>query len=165
MLKSVALSVVVAGLAIPSMASAAPRQPSTLVYSLTEADLRDLVLAEGHTIDKIHPFDAPSVRGKTKDGLLFVITGTACDKGTVKGCQGAMMQVRYDSDDAVTLQKMGDANMAQAAVSSWWDQNEKTVGFTRYVVLDDGVTWMNLRRNLQVLISIQAQALKKIWPD
>lgn len=164
MLKTIALSLAAVVSAAP-LAAAPTRPAGQLIYSLTESDLGDLVVAEGHTIDKVHPFDSPSVRGKTKDGVLFVIVGTACKSATVSGCQGAMMQVRYDSDSAVTLQKLNDANMAQAAVSSWWDQPEKTVGFTRYVVLDDGITWMNLRQNLRVMLSIQAQALKKVWPN
>ena len=76
-----------------------------------------------------------------------------------------MMQVRYDANDKVTLEGMNNANMAEAALSSRWDRTEKTVGFTRYVVLDDGVTWMNVRQNLRVLLSIQAQAVKKVWPE
>lgn len=145
--------------------SGASRTDKGMVYSVTEDDLRALVEVEGHTVDKIHPMDMPSVRGKTKDGLKFLLMGTACDKNGVKGCQGIMMQVRYDSDDAVTVAKINDANINQAAVSTWWDQDNKTVGFTRYVVLDDGVTWLNARRNLRVMLAITKVALKKIWPD
>lgn len=145
--------------------SGASRTDKGMVYSVTEDDLRALVVAEGHTIDKIHPLDLPSVRGKTKDGLKFLLMGTACDKNGVKGCRGIMMQVRYDADDAVTLARINDANMDQAAVSTWWDQGEKTVGFTRYVVLDDGATWLNVRQNIRVLLAIQKQAQKKIWKD
>lgn len=141
------------------------RAPGAIVKSVTEADLKALVLAEGHTVEKVHPLDEPSVRGKTKDGLKFILIGTACDKSGVAGCQGIMMQVRYDSDDEVTTEKVNAANLKEAAISTWWDKSSKTFGFTRYVVLDDGVTWMNVRRNLQVLLSIEPVALKAIWPD
>jgi hypothetical protein len=138
---------------------------TSLVTSVTEADLRELVIVEGDTVDEMHPFEAPSVRGKTKDGHLFVLVGTACDKNGVKGCQGIMMQVRYDADDRVTLEGMNSANLKEAALSSWWDKSDKTIGFTRYVVLDDGVTWMNIRQNLRVLLSIEPTAMAQIWPD
>ena len=134
-------------------AAAAPAN-TRVVTSVTEADLAALIGAEGHTVDATHPFEAPSMRGKTKDGLLFVLIGTACDKNGVPGCQGIMMQIRYDSDDRVTTDRLNDSNIAEAALSAWWDRGEKTVGFTRYVVLDDGVTWMNIRQNLRVLLSI-----------
>ena len=144
---------------------AAVRAPTALVKSVTEADLRTLVLAEGYTIDAMHPFEKPSVRGKTKDGHVFVLIGTACGAKGVPGCQGIMMQVRYDADDKVTLDGMNDANMKEAALSSWWDKPDKTVGFTRYVVLDDGVTWMNVRQNLRVLLAIEPKAAKQVWPN
>ena len=144
---------------------AAPaRASTTIVKWVTEADLRALVLAEGHTIDAMHPFEAPSVRGKTKEGLVFVLIGTACDVKGVSGCQGVMMQVRYDSDDTVTADGINKANLKEAAISTWWDKEDKTVGFTRYVVLDDGITWLNLRQNLRVLFSVQAAANKEAFP-
>ena len=145
-------------------AAATARAPTALVKSITEADLRALVLAEGATVDAMHPLDAPSVRGKTKDGHLFVLIGTACDMNGIPGCRGIMMQVRYDADELVTLEGLNKANMSEAAVSSWWDKPNKTVGFTRYVVLDDGVTWINIRQNLRVLLSIEPKAAKQIWP-
>ena len=143
----------------------APARASTsIVKTVNEADLRALVLTEGHTVDAMHPFESPSVRGKTKDGLLFVLIGTACDIEGVPGCQGVMMQVRFDSDDTVTVAGINQANLKEAALSTWWDKEEKTVGFTRYVVLDDGITWLNLRQNLRVLIDVQADANKHVFP-
>lgn len=145
--------------------AAVARTPASIVKSVTEPDLRALVLAEGHTIDEMHPFEAPSVRGKTKEGLLFVVIGTACDKEGVPGCQGVMMQVRYDADSRVTMDAISNANRSEAALSSWWDRDTKTVGFTRYVVLDGGITWMNLRQNLRVLINVQGSGYKYAFPD
>lgn len=144
-----------AGSGIGAMAANASPANSRIVKSVVEKDLEALVLAEGDTIDAKHPFDSPSVRGKTEDGLLYVLIGTACDANGVPGCQGIMMQVRYDEDDKVTWERLGKANLNEAALSAWWDQEDDTVGFTRYVVLDDGVTWMNIRQNLRVLLSIQ----------
>lgn len=169
----VPLLVTVAALSISGTAQAqsnvrsvaAERAPTALVKSVTEADLRALVLAEGATVDEMHPFEAPSVRGKTKQGHLFLLVGTACDKDGVPGCRGIMMQVRYDADGLVTLEGMNKANINEAALSSWWDKPNKTIGFTRYVVLDDGVTWMNIRQNLRVLLSIEPKAAKYVWPD
>lgn len=142
--------------------AAAPKNP--IVKSVVEEDLRQLVIDEGHTVDEMHPFDAPSVRGKTSDGLLFVLIGTACDKNGVPGCQGVMMQIRYDDDERVNDSVILDANLKKAAVTTWWDKDDKTVGFTRYVVLDDGITKMNLRQNLRVMLSVTKEAVKIVWP-
>ena len=97
--------------------------------------------------------------------VFFVLIGTACDIGKVKGCQGTMMQVRYDDDESVTLEGVNKANMEEAAIGTWWDKEDKTVGFTRYVVMDDGVTWLNLRQNLRVLLDVQASTLKYVFPE
>jgi hypothetical protein len=157
--------VAVSGTAQAQSQVAQPGPSATSIHSvIVEADLATLVRQEGHTIDKIHPFEAPSVRGKTSDGLLFVVIGTACDKNGVPGCQGIMMQVRYDSDDRVTTDRLNQSNMAEAALSAWWDRDDKTVGFTRYVVLDNGVTWMNIRQNLRVLLSIVPKAQEYVFP-
>ena len=159
------LGALVLGCAALTLPTAAPAQNGRIVKSVVESDLAALVRAEGHTIDETHPFEAPSVRGKTKDGLLFVLIGTACDANGVPGCQGIMMQVRYDSDERVTTDGVNQANLQEAALSSWWDKDDKTVGFTRYVVLDDGVTWMNIRQNLRVLLSIQDNAQGYVFKD
>lgn len=157
------IALMIAGAALSVTAAQAGAQNTRIVKSVTEKDLEALVVAEGHTIDAKHPFEAPSVRGKTADGLLYVLIGTACDAQGVPGCQGIMMQVRYDEDDKVTWERLGKANLNEAALASWWDQEDDTVGFTRYVVLDDGVTWMNIRQNLRVLISIQDNAYAHVF--
>lgn len=146
--------------------AASATTPTRTYGSVTPADLRAIVLAEGHTVDKINAegVDTPNVRGKTKDGKKFLLIGTACDKNGIPGCRGIMMQVRYDSDDRVTTAGVNDSNLHEAALNTWWDQEGKTVGFTRYVVLDDGVTMLNLRQNLRVLLNVSATAQKYVFP-
>lgn len=163
--QSVLLPAVALAAAAGAQAAPAKVADGKVLKAVTESDLQQLVLAEGHTVDELHPFEAPSVRGKTADGLYFLLIGTACDIGKVKGCQGAMMQVRYDDDESVTLEGVNKANMEEAAIGTWWDKEDKTVGFTRYVVMDDGVTWLNLRQNLRVLLDVQASTLKYVFPE
>ncbi|WEK46800.1 MAG: hypothetical protein P0Y56_00490 [Candidatus Andeanibacterium colombiense] len=132
--------------------------------SVTEQDLTEVVTGEGHAVDEAHPFDAPSVQGKTADGLIFVLMGTDCDVRDVPGCQGIMMQVRYDSDESVTIENVNQANLDEAAIATWWDKENETVGFTRYMVLDGGVTWLNIRQNLRVLLSVHGTAVDDVFP-
>jgi hypothetical protein len=140
------------------------KSPTEIVKSVIEADLSALITDEGHVVDEVHPFERPSVRGKTGDGIIFVLVGTACDKNGVAGCQGIMMQVLYDSDERVTTDGVNEANMSEAALSAWWDKTGKTVGFTRYVVLDGGVTYLNIRENLRVLLDVVLNANKFVFP-
>jgi hypothetical protein len=76
-----------------------------------------------------------------------------------------MMQVRFTADDLVTLKGINDANYSEAAVSAWWDETGKIVGFTRFVDLRGGVTWANLKANLRLLIEAQYAAQVSIWPE
>lgn len=136
-----------------------------VITTVTKADLRLLVTLEGHTIIAEDFYDVPSVRGKTKDGLIFQLFGSGCTEETKRGiCSNVLMQIRYDDDARVTLDGINEANFREASVSTWWDQGEKTVGFTRFVVLDGGVTLMNLRHNLRTLIRFVPTVTKYPFP-
>jgi hypothetical protein len=111
----------------------------------------------------MHPFDGPSVRAKTPEGTLYLLIGTACDD-TKSSCLGVMMQVRYDDDERVNFERINEANLQEAAVTTWWDPESDTVGFQRYIVLDDGVTWLNLRQNVRVLLDVSNAASDIVFP-
>lgn len=165
LLSAAALTCATAAQAQNNSTRTTPEVSSSRIFgSVTSVDLRALVVAEGHTVDAIDPVTSPSVRGRTEDGKLFLLIGTACDTDAVPGCLGIMMQMRYDSDESVTFAGVNDANINEASLNTWWDQANNTVGFTRYVVLDDGVSWMNLRQNLRVLLDVSGAALTYVFP-
>jgi hypothetical protein len=148
-----------------AQAPVAQAQSKQTVYTtVTKADLRLLVTLEGHTIIEEDFFDVPSVRAKTKDGLIFQVFGSGCTDGANKRCDSVMMQIRYDDDDRVTYEGINEANWKEALITAWWDQEGKTVGFTRFVVLDGGVTLMNLRQNLRKLFIYVPTVLKYPFP-
>lgn len=146
-------------------ANAGARADSAIVTTLNESDLRALVLAAGDSVDAVQPFDEPSVRGKDKSGLKYLLIGSDCPKASPDRCSSVMMQVRYTADDLVTLKGINDANYSEAGVSTWWDEGGKIVGFTRFVDLRGGVTWANLKANLRLLIEAQYAAQVSIWPE
>lgn len=148
--------------AIPGTAMAA--SDTKVFASVTKDDLVEIVKAEGHTVTEMDPYEAPSLVAKTADGLVFVLIGTACTDEATKQCSGIMMQVHYDSDDTVTLENLNKSNNAQAAVQSYWNTDESLVGFNRYVILDGGVTWLNIRQNLRVLLEIAPIASENVFP-
>jgi hypothetical protein len=76
----------------------------------------------------------------------------------VPGCQGVMMQVRFELPPTTTNETLAAANMDQAALNTWADFGEKTLGFTRYQVLDYGVTMANIRENVNVMLSLVPEA-------
>lgn len=136
-----------------------------LVTGVGENDLRDLVLAAGDTVDALHPLDEPSVRGKTSDGLKYLLVAADCPAGAQTGCESIMMQVRYDADKDVTLKGINDANYNEAAIGTWWYPDNQTVGFTRFVYLKGGVTWANLKANVRMMIDTHYTASASVWPE
>jgi len=136
-----------------------------VVRSVDLEDLKAIAVAEGHEIVEIGGEGDVSLRAVTPDGLIFHMIGTACDTEYAKGCLGLMMQVRYDDDETVTTEAVNNANLAYAAVSTWWDGDSKTVGVTRYVILDGGQRMENLKINLENALALGPLAVEVIWPS
>ena len=135
-----------------------------VVRSVSLEDLKALAVAEGHTITEIGKYGDVSVRAETPDGLIFHLIGTACDTEFSEDCLGFMVQVRYDDDEDVTLEKVNDANLAYAAVSTWWDRESDTLGVTRYIILDGGQRMENLKVNLENALALGPLVADVIWP-
>jgi hypothetical protein len=156
------------GLATPAYAqkdNVGLAAPTRILTSVTEADLRAIVLAQGLTIEMARPHGDVSVQGRTADGLLFVLIGTACADDGVTDCQGVLMQIRHDSDKRVTLENVNRANVDYASITTWWDQSMNTVGFTRYVpLIGGGVTMAYLRQNLQTLFDVEPLPRAIVFP-
>ncbi len=154
-----------AALLVTQVPVAQAQTKQTVLTTVGKSDIRLLFALEGHTITEEDMFDVPSVRGKTKDGLIFQVFGSDCSgSGSAQRCNNLMMQIRYDDDDRVTLDGINKANWEEASITTWWDQDGDTVGFTRFVVLKGGVTMMNLRQNLRSLFTYVPTVLKYPFP-
>jgi hypothetical protein len=135
-----------------------------VVRSVSLEDLKALAVSEGHTITETGGEGDVSVRATNSDGLIFHLIGTACQTEYSEDCLGMMIQVRYDDDEDVTAELINDANLAYAAVSTWWDKDSETVGVTRYVILDGGQRMENLKINLQNALALGPLVADLIWP-
>jgi hypothetical protein len=102
-----------------------------------------------------------SVAAQTESGTNYLLIGTACNVGDVAGCQGVMVQIRFDADASIADERLLRANLAQAAVNTWRDQSG-TIGVTRYVVLDHGITMANLRANVLVLLGLAPSVVQTL---
>lgn len=127
--------------------------PQLVKNSVTTADLRAIVGSLGHEVLESNEAEY-SVTAREKDGATYSLFGTACDVDGVPGCQGINMQVIYTMTPEVTYERVAEANMEQAAVQTWVDFDDDTLGVTRYQVLDYGATMANIRENLVVLLVI-----------
>ena len=134
-----------------------------LVKSVTVEDLKAIVLAEGHTVNWVGKIGPVSVGGKTREGLLFDLIGRACEEPGVVGCLGIAMQVTYDIDSRLTTEKVNLVNSRYWAASVWIDVPGNRLVINRYVILDEGITMLNIRTNLSNALAINANVQKEVW--
>jgi len=166
MRRIIASMAILAAAAMPALAD-----DNAVVKTVNLQQLQAILTEEGYTINSSGDDGAVSVRATdTNDtGLIFNVLGTACDvEGYDPGCLGINMQVRYDADGQETLELINEANLNWAATSAWYsaggtDGNSPTVGITRYVILDGGMTIRNIKDNLVNLLAIAPQAADYIW--
>ncbi len=156
---------------LAALAGSAFADDNRLVKTVSLQDLQTILIEEGHTITSTGDDGAISVRATDTagSGLIFNVLGTACDlEGYDPGCLGINMQVRYDADGQETLERINEANLMWAATSTWYsatgtDGNSPTVGITRYVILDGGMTIRNIKDNLVNLLAIAPQVADYVW--
>lgn len=155
--RALALAGALLAVTAPAAVSAQSYNASTVKKSITVGDLK-AVVKELHTFNSEGDYGETSVVATDEYGIIYLLIGTACDVNGVSGCQGIMMQVRYDIPEGMTYERLAEANLAQAAVNSWADFGDGTLGFTRYQVLDDGVTMANIKANVLVLLDVSSAA-------
>ncbi|MFN4018924.1 MAG: YbjN domain-containing protein [Erythrobacter sp.] len=152
----VAGALALAGLAAP--AAAQDFVADKVVRSVGTAELSAVVGALGHQVLEQGEGEEVAVLAENPDQLKYVLLGTACGVNGVAGCQGVLMQAQFDLPPAATYETVAKANLNYAALNVWIDFEQKSLGFTRYVVLDEGVTMANLRANVEVLLSLIGEA-------
>jgi hypothetical protein len=166
MRRLIASVAVLAAFALPALAD-----DNQLVKTVNLQQLQTILVEEGYQINSTGDDGEVSVRATDVNdtGLIFNLLGTACDvEGYDPGCLGINMQVRYDADGQETLERINDVNLMWAATSAWYsaggvDGMTPTVGITRYVILDGGMTIRNIKDNLLNLLAIAPQAADYIW--
>ncbi len=145
-----------AGCVLLAVAAPVQAQDSRVVETIVESDLVALVAEDGYNLEEITSTDdTPSLVGKTEDGLLFEMRGTACDEEGGFHCHGIEVAVKYNAGDAMTAEKVIAGNLERAAIKVYWDRNNRIVGLTQYIILDGGVTWKNLLENLRITLEVQ----------
>lgn len=152
----VAGALALAGLAAP--AHAQDFVADKVVKSVGTAELSAVVGALGHQVLEQGESKEIVVLAENPEQLKYVLLGTACNVNEVAGCQGVLMQAQFDLPPATTYETVAKANLDFAALNVWVDFEQKSLGFTRYVVLDEGVTMANLRANVEVLLSLISEA-------
>jgi hypothetical protein len=132
--------------------------PSRIVKVVETADLVAAVNSLGDNVIEAD-IDRRAVIAMSPEGLRYVVFGTACDIEDIRGCRGVMIEIRFDSSPEVTAAGVNKANMNEGAILTWLDEEEWTLAFSRYVIVDHGITMANLRENIGVLRAIIPSAM------
>lgn len=143
--------------ATPAIAQEAYK-PDKVIRSIEVEDLVAIVNSLGDSVEEAQD-ENRAVIAQTPEGLRYVVYGTACDAEDVPGCQGVMIQIRYDVPDEATSAGVNQANINEGAIMTWLAEDRSTLAFVRYVVLDHGVTMANLRENIVVLLAVAPSAM------
>ena len=144
--------------ALAAPASAQRYVPGEVKKSVVTEDLAMIVGALGHQVLEQGEADNVLVLAENENQIKYVLLGTACDTNGVPGCQGLLIQAQFELPPATTYETVAQANLQFSALNVWVDFKEKSLGFTRYVVLDEGVTMANLRANVDVLMGLIGEA-------
>ncbi|MCL9982590.1 MAG: YbjN domain-containing protein [Erythrobacter sp.] len=155
-------SIVLAGaLALGTVSAPAAAQqfvPDEIKKSVVNEDLAAVVGALGHQVLEQGEGGNVLVLAENQDQIKYVLLGTACDTNGVTGCQGVLMQAQFELPITTSYETVAQANLQFSALNVWVDFEQKSLGFTRYVVLDEGVTMANLRANVEVLMGLLGDA-------
>ncbi|MBU2607024.1 MAG: YbjN domain-containing protein [Alphaproteobacteria bacterium] len=155
MIKSISLSVLAIGLATAVSAQGAPAiDDSKLVKSVTLADLEVVVASLDHAVVD-RDADNVFIIAEDEDGQKYVLDGTACNE--LGACQGINMFMSYDLTDTISLESLNTASLSYAAVSVW--QSGQSVGVSRYVILDGGMTIANIKANIDTLTALGGKVM------
>lgn len=145
--------------ALAFVAFAAPARAQQFVAgeikkSVVTTDLAAVVGALGHQVLEQGDTDKVLVVAQSAAQIKYVLMGTACDANGLAGCQGMLIQAQFDLPPGTTFESVAQANLQYSALNVWVDIEQKSLGFNRYVVLDEGVTMANLRANVEVLMAL-----------
>jgi len=155
-----------------ALAAPAFADDNRIVKSVSLQDLETILVEEGHTVMSKGDDGAVSVRATDTNGtgLIFNLLGTACGTEYSVDCLGINMQVRYDADGTESLERINAANLMWGATSAWYSADGfdpeavvPTVGISRYVILDGGMTIRNVKDNLANLLAIAPQVADYVW--
>ena len=149
------LALAAAAISLPAFS-----QGSDIITSVTEDSLTAFGEAQGHEVLGYGEAGDVSVRAESDDGIVYYLTGTAC---TDSVCTGINMNARFDANDLVTFEKINDANIRRAAVSVW--KLDNTLGISRYVILDGGMTEENIQINFDNFIAIVPTVIDMFYEE
>lgn len=128
-----------------------------IVTGVTQTDLEALVSTRGHRLVAKGNGGEMFVQAATPEGVEYYLVGASCASEPVPGeaeevevCRGIHMQIRYVGAP-LNLLALNQTNIDIPPLKFWHDG--QSLGISRYVLLDGGVSVGNIGVNLAMLIA------------
>ncbi|MCA8898208.1 MAG: hypothetical protein KDA39_05745 [Hyphomonas sp.] len=136
------------------------RAPDMLIASVRLDDLRLLVDEMDGTFLAAGQNDsgAPFVFARLPDGLTLGIY-TVCTDASATDCRGVEFMAAFGSD--MSEEDVTAIDRTFSAVSVYKSDPE-TVNVSRYVILDHGITWANLKENAAVFEALCSRVADRL---
>lgn len=161
MKKTVLAALAAATLTLGLGAAPAMAAPATYLSDWAPEDMKSVLTEIGAKVtdEGTTSKGMPYIHAESKNGLKFIVFGTACDVGPTKRCRGAEFSTDFtlESDEAVAAKVK---SLDYVAVTIMND-GDKTLNVHRYVIFDYGIARENLKLNLTVFLDIS----EAIWDD
>ncbi len=148
--------IALAGLAVPGAAQI--YKAEQVKTSVTQDDLVAIVGSLGHKVLEQGNVGETFVLAENEQGVSYFLIGTNCAANNVSGCQGILMQARFELPPGTTTETLAATNRDHVALNTSADFEGKTLAFNRYQMLDYGATMANIRLNVEALLGVLAVA-------
>ena len=145
---------------MPEAAPRPSRSPGVLIRHVQLDDLRLIVDEMGGTFLAAGQNDsgAPFVFARLPDGLTLGIY-TVCADAAASDCRGVEFMAAFGS--VMSYEQVTEIDRAFSAVSVY-KADRDTVNVSRYVILDQGITWGNLIENVAVFDALCSKVAERL---
>ena len=145
------------------LTGAAPRpsrSPDVLISNVSLDDLRLLVDEMGGAFlaAAVNDTGSPFVFARLPDGLTLGIYSVCADEAATD-CRGIEFMAAFGSN--MGYDQVSEIDQAFSAVSIY-KADADTVHVSRYVILDDGITWGNLLENAAVFDALCSKVAQRM---
>ncbi|MEZ6001815.1 hypothetical protein [Hyphomonas sp.] len=145
---------------MPETAPRVTRAPSVLIRNVQLDDLRLIIDEMGGTFLAAGQNDsgAPFVFARLPDGLTLGIYSICADQAATD-CRGVEFMAAFGS--ILSYEQVTEIDRAFSAVSVY-KADPDTVNVSRYVILDQGITWGNLIENAAVFDALCSKVAERL---
>lgn len=126
--------------------------------AVTQDDLVVIVGSLGHQVMEQGTGSEIFVLAEDPAGTSYFLIGAGCDVDDVPGCRGVIIRSQFELPPGTSTETLAKANLEIGALNTSADFEGMALVFTRFQLIDFGVTMGNIRENVAVMLGLIAEA-------